>query len=56
MEPEVQAAIIKAASDWTLFILKDVPSPSPKEDEMALKVLEHTFRLAYDKIGKVVTP
>ena len=56
MEPEVQAAIIKAASDWTLYILRDVPSPSPKEEEMALKVLEYTFRLAYEKIGKVVVP
>jgi len=56
MEPEVQAAIIKAASDWALFILKDLPSPSAKEDEAALEVLEFTFRRTYEIIVNVVQP
>ena len=56
MEVEVQAAIIKAASDWTLFILKGVPSPELEESDKALEALKLIFRRAYEKIGNVVAP
>jgi len=58
MEPEVQAAIIKAASDWALYIVSNLnPPPHQKPDStIELDSLEHMFRIAYDEIGKIVAP
>ena len=54
MSPEVQAAIIKAASDWALFITKTLPPTKyPKRDLLRLK---KAFTFAYEIIGNIVEP
>ncbi len=56
MEPEVQAAIIKAASDWALYIVNNLNPPNSKRPEQDLNSLENAFTTAYEKIGNVVAP
>lgn len=58
MEAEVQAAIIKASSDWALYIVNNTnPPPHQKPDaRIELDSLKNIFRLAYEKIGNVVEP
>lgn len=58
MEPEVRAAIIKAPSDWALYIVNNTnPPPHQKpEAKIELDSLRNIFRLAYEKIVNVVEP
>ena len=56
MKPEVQAAIIKAASDWAILIVKDLNPPTKINPKLDLESLQNIFRLAYEKIGNVVEP
>ena len=51
MEPEVEAAIIKAASDWALLLHKDL---SPADAKLDLESLQNVFRLAHAKIVDVL--
>ena len=58
MEAEVQAAIIKASSDWALYIVNNTNPPPHQKPEARIELdsLQNTFRLAYEKIGNVVEP
>lgn len=58
MESEVQAAIIKASSDWALYIVNSSNPPPHQKPEASLELdsLRNIFRLAYEKIVNVVEP
>ena len=51
MSPEVQASIIRAASDWAMLLMK---ASSPKKPLTASRRLTKAFAISYKAIAEVV--